>query len=73
MKISIHVKPGAKQNRLEKMPDGQYRVWVKAPPTEGRANRAMIEMLSEYFGKPKASFSIIVGAGSKRKVVEVRE
>ena len=46
-------------------------VSVKAPAKEGRANAAVIAAISEYFDVPKSRISIISGAGSRDKIVEI--
>ena len=38
MKIFVTVKPNAKEERVEKIDDTHFKVSVKEPPTEGRAN-----------------------------------
>ncbi|MBI4368013.1 MAG: DUF167 domain-containing protein [Candidatus Omnitrophica bacterium] len=71
MKLFIHVKSSAKENKVEKIDDAHFRVLVKAPPKEGRANQAVLDVLSEYFDVPKSSLSILSGKNSKQKVVEM--
>jgi uncharacterized protein (TIGR00251 family) len=45
-------------------------VRVKAPPTKGKANKAVVKLLSEYFN---ANVRIVSGVKSRRKVVEIEE
>ncbi len=52
-------------------PDGSYKVDVKAPPVEGKANEAVCKVLAEFFKKPKSSVRVVCGATNSRKVVEV--
>ncbi len=44
MKISVRVKPGAKNEGVTKIDDSHYMVCVKAPPVEGKANEAVIKV-----------------------------
>lgn len=46
-------------------------VHVNKPALEGRANKAVVEMLAEYFEVGKSQVDIVAGHKSKRKVVEV--
>jgi hypothetical protein len=71
MKISIRVKPNAKENKVEKTGRNQFSVWVKAAAKEGKANKEVIEVLAEHFKVPKSCISIITGLTSKRKIVEI--
>ena len=43
MRVTIHVKPNAKQVKVEEIGLREYRVAVKSPPVEGKANEAVIE------------------------------
>jgi len=71
MKITIRVKPNARKNEVKKIDAGNYIVSVTAPPVEGKANEKVIEVLSEYFGKPKRCITILRGTAVKTKIVEV--
>lgn len=71
MKISVKVKPGAKKESLERVDDTNFIAHVKAPPVEGKANEALVRLLSDYFGVPKSRVSIIKGAASKYKLVHL--
>ena len=71
MKISVRVKPNAKQERVEKTSASGFMVWVKATPHEGKANQAVIELLSRYFAVPVSGIVIVRGKHSRDKVVNV--
>lgn len=45
MKIFVKVKAKAKRNRVEKLSEAHYRVYVTESPRENRANMAVIEAL----------------------------
>jgi len=46
-------------------------VSVHAPAREGKANRAVIELLAAHFSVSRSSIKIIRGESSKRKLVEI--
>ena len=71
MKISVQVKTGARENHVVKITDINYKVSVKAPPVNGRANSMLLEVLADYFGCPKPKVIIITGLRSKKKIVEI--
>ena len=73
MKIEVQVKPNSRRESVEKLPDGSYKVALNAPPTEGRANERLIEMLAEFFKVAKSSLTIVRGVTGRRKVVLVSE
>ena len=71
MKISVKVKPNAKKEKVEKIGDSAFAVWVKAPAHEGKANEAVVELFSKYLDRPKSSIYIIRGHKGKEKVLEI--
>lgn len=71
MRIFVKVKPGAKEECVEKISDTEFVVSVKDPPVRGAANAAIIRALAEYFQKPISSVRIVSGHVSRRKVIEV--
>ena len=71
MKITVQVKPNSKKELVEQQADGSYLVRVKAPPTEGRANERVIELLSVFFKIPKSRIELSGGHKSKRKIFKL--
>lgn len=69
MKIFIKAKPNSSENKVEKIDDQNFVVSVKDPPIQGRANRAIVEILSEYFHT--SNVRIVSGQISRNKVIEV--
>jgi uncharacterized protein (TIGR00251 family) len=72
MKISVRVKPNMKEEKVEKV-DDVFTVCVKEPAKEGKANKAVIELLSEYFKVPKSQIVILSGMKSKQKIIEIKK
>ena len=71
LKIQVKVKARAKQEKVEKVSEGQYKVWVKAAPEKGKANEAVIGVMSEHLGVPKSRISLVAGQTSTQKVLEI--
>lgn len=71
MKITVYVKTNSRKNAVEISPNGEARVSVKAPPQEGQANEAVIQLLAEYYRVPKTCVRLVGGFKSKRKIIEV--
>lgn len=72
MKISVKVKPGAREYKVEKVDGNNYNVWVKERPEKGKANEAVIRVLAGYFKVPKSNVVVVTGFSSKRKIVEIK-
>ena len=71
--ITLHVQPRASRTEIAGIHDGALRVRVAAPPVDGAANAAVIELLSRALGARKTDVEIIAGATGRRKRVLVRE
>jgi hypothetical protein len=71
MKIFVKVKPKAKEKKVIKVSDTNFKVWVKEPPEKGRAIRAVLKALADYFGTSLSNIKIISGSTSKLKIIEV--
>lgn len=72
MKLALRVQPGAKRSQLlARMASGEWKVAVAAPPLEGRANEAVVELVSDLLGVKRRQVTVARGASSRRKVVEV--
>ena len=72
MKIKVRVKPSARTEEVNREGDA-FIVKVREPPKEGRANRAVIRVLADYFGVPQGRVTIISGLRDKDKVVEIAD
>ena len=69
--INVRVQPRASSDRVVGYHDGTLRVGVTAPPENGRANAAVLELLAEELGVAKSRLRIIRGHTSRGKVVAV--
>lgn len=72
MRIIVHAKPRAGIEKVEKVDESNFVVSVKAPPVQGKANEAIITLLSEYFNVSKTRIRILNGFTSRRKTIEVK-
>jgi len=68
VKIKLTVKPNSSKNEVIKIKENEYKVNIKAPPQEGKANIELVRLLKKYF---KKQVRIISGLKSKEKVIEV--
>ena len=72
MKINIKVHARSKRESVTELPDGSYKVEVKAPPVDGAANEAICELLAEHFGVHKRDVSVVSGTTNNKKIVEIQ-
>lgn len=71
MRIFIKAKPGAREEKVEKVDEVNFVVSVKEPPIKGRANMAIIKALAEYFKVAVGRVKIVSGWTSKQKTIEI--
>lgn len=72
MKLEIKVFTKAKTEKIVRT-EGTIKVYINAAPDKGKANKAVIDILSKEYGVRKKDITIIKGTTSRNKVVEIRE
>lgn len=72
MKIFVTAKPNAKEERVERIDATHFRVSVKEPPVQGRANHAIAAALAKHLGVPRSAVILVAGFTWKEKVFEIR-
>ena len=70
--LPIHLQPGSKNNEIVGDRGGVLWVRVKALPVHDKANEALVELMAETLGVPKADLSLIRGHASRDKVLSIR-
>lgn len=65
------LKPGAREQKIVKVDEGSYSVWVKARPVKGQANAELLEFLAEHFKVKKTAVRIVIGRTAREKLIEV--
>jgi uncharacterized protein (TIGR00251 family) len=72
VKLALRVQPGASRSALlARLASGEWKVAVSAPPVEGRANEAVMELVSELLGVKRRQVTLARGSSSRSKVLEV--
>jgi hypothetical protein len=70
--FDVLVQPRASRAKLGPVHDGRLKVAVTAPPVDGEANAAVIELLAKQLGVAKSAVEVIAGTSSRRKTVRIR-
>ena len=71
MKIFVKVRPWAKEEKIEKVDENQFEVWVKEPPVKGQANKAVCRVVADFFNLPISNVQIAAGHTSKNKIISL--
>ena len=69
--IRVKVITKAGRNSVTKFADG-FKAHLTAPPVDGRANKALVKLLSEYFNLKRSQVTIISGKKSKDKLIKLQ-
>jgi len=69
--LDILVQPRASRAKIGPMHDGRIKIAVTAPPVDGEANAAVIELFARQLGIPRSSVEIVAGASSRRKTIKI--
>ncbi len=70
-RIRVQVTPRAARSELLGWRDGVLRLRVTAPPVEGRANEAVVRLLSAALGVPRSRVAVVSGMSGRQKLVQV--
>jgi uncharacterized protein len=71
IRLRLRVSPGASRSEVVGRHGEGWKVRVAAPPENGKANDAVVELLAAALGVPRGSVEIVGGRGSRDKVVVV--
>jgi len=71
-KINVKVVPNARENRIVDEKD-LLKVYLKAPPKKGEANKLLIRLLADYYNISKDRVRISHGLTSRRKTIEISD
>ena len=69
--LNVRVHPGARRNAITGIHDGALKISLTTPPTDGRANAALIAFLAETLNIPRAAITLTTGATSRSKTLHL--
>lgn len=69
--IAVHVVPRASRNEISGEFNDSLKIRLKAPPVEGKANKALRKFLAEKLNIPLNAISIITGDTGRRKRIRI--
>ena len=62
--------PGSSREELVEEKE-LVKVYVKAPPDKGKANKALLKLLAAEYGVSKSRVRIVSGLTSRKKIVQI--
>jgi uncharacterized protein len=73
MRIAIRVRPGSKHPGVGGEHAGALIVRVNARAVDGRATEAALAAVADAFGVRRGAVSLVSGASSRMKIVEIAD
>ena len=71
--LPVRAQPGARMSEIRGIQDGMLKVSVTQAPEKGKANKALIALLSKTLGLRKSQIELISGQTSPRKQFLIRD
>jgi uncharacterized protein (TIGR00251 family) len=70
--LPVRAQPGARKAGAKGEQNGALKLAVTAPPEDGRANEALVELLRELLGVKRSQVELIGGATGREKRFLIR-
>jgi uncharacterized protein (TIGR00251 family) len=70
--LPVRAQPGARRAGIQGEQNGALKVAVTAPPEDGRANAALVELLREALSLKRSQVELIAGHTSRDKRFLIR-
>ncbi len=65
--LPVRAQPGARRNEIRGEQDGMLKVSVTQSPEKGKANKALVELLSKKLGLKRSQIELLAGETSHQK------
>lgn len=69
--VDVRVVPRSSKETVLFQDDGALKIWVRASPTDGQANTALVALLSKLLGVPKSNVTILRGETGRSKRIRI--
>ena len=69
MRLNIKAQPNSGRQKIQKISENEYKVFLKKSPEDNKANEELIKFLKKHY---KKEIKIIKGFTSKKKVIEIK-
>jgi uncharacterized protein (TIGR00251 family) len=69
--LKLWVQPRAPRSEVLGLHGDAIKIKLAAPPVDGAANEELVRFLAEKLTLPRSAITLVRGAGSRRKTVEI--
>jgi uncharacterized protein YggU (UPF0235/DUF167 family) len=71
MYIKVRAITGLKEDKIEKINENTFKIFVREKAERGEANKKICELLDNYFNKPVGGVRIVNGHQHPMKLVKI--
>ena len=71
VRVPVRVQPRSSRSDIAGVHGGALKVRLTAPPVDGAANEALVDLLAATIGIPRRDVKIVSGLTSRSKIVEL--
>ena len=71
VRFAVRVQPRASRSEIVGVHGDAMKIRLSAPPVDGAANEALVELIADALGVSRRAVRIVSGETSRSKVVEV--
>src|SRR5690554_5941847 len=73
VEIDVQVVPRASRSRVVGVHGDRIKIQLTAPPVDGAANAALVELVASLVERPRQAVELRQGTSSKRKTLRIRD
>jgi len=73
MVIKVKIIANSSRQSIEEISPSEFKIKLKSAPVEGKANKELIDLLSEYFKVAKSQINIVRGETAKNKILDIKK
>jgi len=71
--LKVYLQPKSSKNEIAGAYRDGIKIRVTAPPSEGKANKALIKLLAKELRIPESDIGILKGHHSREKILRISE
>ena len=71
VRLKVRVIPNAKKDAFEGYREDELVLRLNAPAVEGKANKAALDFVSQFFRVPRSAVSLVRGERSRHKILQI--
>ncbi len=69
--LDVRVQPKASREKLGDVAGGRIKVYLTAPPVDGKANKALLKFIGRLFRTPPSAIEIVSGQSDRNKRLRI--